>query len=57
MNFLIERGDIHDLLKYAGFINDLETELGCHIDVVSTGIEDKSFLDLIMKDRVVLYEK
>lgn len=57
VDFLIERGDIHDLLDYVGFINDLETVLECHVDVVSTGIEDKSFLALIMKDRVVLYER
>lgn len=57
VDFLIERGEINDLLEYAGFINDLEEALDCHVDVVSTGIEDKSFLELIMKDRVVLYEK
>ena len=57
VDFLIERGAINDLLEYAGFINELETAFGCHVDVVSTGIEDKSFLSLIMKDKVVIYEK
>jgi hypothetical protein len=57
VDFLIERGDIHDLLEYVGFIEDLENAFGCHVDVVSTGIEDKSFLALIMRDVVSIYEK
>lgn len=57
VDLLIERGNIQDLFTYSGFINDLEEALGCHVDVVSTGIEDKSFLKLIMKDQVVLYER
>ena len=57
VDILIERGNINDLLEYAGFISDLEDALDCHVDVVSTGIEDKSFLALIMKDKVGIYEK
>ena len=51
-DILINSGSINDLFEYAGFIDDLENALGCHVDVVSTGIEDRSFLELIMKDEV-----
>ena len=57
IDLLIDRGNINDLLEYAGFINDLENALGCHVDVVSKGIEDKSFLELVMYDEVRIYEK
>ena len=52
VDILINSGSINDLFEYAGFIDDLETALGCHVDVVSTGIEDKSFLEGIMKEEV-----
>lgn len=32
------------------FINELENVLNCHVDVVTTGIEDKQFLSIIMKE-------
>lgn len=57
VDILIERGNIQDLFEYVGFINDLEDALGCHVDVVSTGIDDKSFLAIIMNDEVRIYEK
>lgn len=57
IDLLIDRGNINDLLEYAGFIQELEDTFGCHVDVVSTGIEDKSFLELIMRDEVKIYEK
>jgi len=40
-----------------GFVEDLEEIFNCHVDVVSTGIEDKSFLNMIKKDEVLIYEK
>ena len=43
LDFFIDRGDIKGLLDYIGFVQDLEDIFHCHVDVVSTGIEDKSF--------------
>jgi hypothetical protein len=40
-----------------GFIQDLEGIFDCNVDVVSTGIEDKSFLSLIKKEGILIYEK
>ena len=42
VDFLIERGKIVGI-EYFGFVYDLEDELGCHVDVVTTGISDKNF--------------
>ena len=39
------------------FIDELENALDCHVDVVTTGIEDKKFLSKIMQEGVLLYEE
>lgn len=54
---MIERGKIRGLLGYFSFVNDLEGELKCHVDVVSSGISDKEFLAAIKNDEVLLYEE
>lgn len=51
----IERGRMKSLLQYFAFIDELESVLNCHVDVVTTGIEDKQFLSSIMKEGVLLY--
>ena len=56
LDFYIDKGKIRNLLDYIKFINDLEENLGCHVDVITTGIEDKTFLELIKKEGVLLYE-
>ncbi|KZX14077.1 nucleotidyltransferase family protein [Methanobrevibacter oralis] len=57
VDFYIDKGDIKGLLDYIGFVQDLEDIFNCHVDVVSTGIQDKTFLALIKKDGVLIYEK
>ena len=34
----------------------VEEALGCHADVITTGIEDRNFLDSIKQGSVLLYE-
>ena len=55
LDFFIDRGDI----KVIGATTTQEYEqiFNCHVDVVSTGIEDKTFLAIIKKDGVLIYEK
>ena len=48
---------VETLLDYVGLIYDLENEFKCHIDVVSTDIQDKKFLAAIKQDEVLLYEQ
>ena len=57
LDFFIDRGEIRGLLDYMGFIQDLEDVFHRHVDVVSTGIEDKNFLTIIKKEGVLIYEK
>ena len=39
------------------FVADLEKTLKCHVDVVTTGIVDRDFLDRIQREGVLLYEE
>ncbi len=57
VDLYIERGKLKSLLQYFAFIDELENVLNCHVDVVTTGIEDKQFLSAIMQEGVLLYEK
>lgn len=55
LDFLYTKGKILGL-KYFGFVNDLEDEFKCHVDLVSDNISDKEFLAAIKNDEVILYE-
>ena len=57
IDFYIEKGKITDLFKYYELIEDLEKLFKCHVDVVTTQIEDKTFLKKIMKECVLIYEE
>ena len=59
LDFLYDKGNgkIQNTLDYIGFVYDLEDEFGCHVDAVSTGIQDKKFLAAIQEDEVLLYEE
>lgn len=56
VDLYIDRGKLSNLLQYFAFVDELENVLHCHVDVVTTGIEDKEFLSAIMQDGVLLYE-
>ena len=49
-------GKLKSLLQYFAFIDELENVLHCHVDVVTTGIEEKQFFSAIMQEEVLLYE-
>lgn len=57
VDLYIERGKLKSLLQYFAFVDELENVLDCHVDVVTTGIEDKQFLSAIMQEGVLLYEE
>ncbi len=57
VDLYIERGRLKSLLQYFAFIDELENALDCHVDVVTTGIENKTFLSKIMQEGVLLYEE
>lgn len=57
VDFLYDSGNgkIKSLFDYMDFVEDLESEFGCHVDAVSVGISDKKFLTEIREDEVLLY--
>ena len=57
VDFLIDGGKMRGMIKYFGFVLDLEEIFKCHVDVVTTGISDKNFLAEIKNDEVLLYEE
>ena len=57
IDICVEKGSLRSLLQYFAFVNDLEEKLGCHVDVVTTEIEDKNFLNHILRERILLYER
>ena len=57
VDLYIDKGYLKSLLQYFSFVDELERNLGCHVDVVTTGIEDKFFLDSICKEGILLYER
>jgi len=57
IDICIEKGSLRSLLQYFSFVHDLEESLNCHVDVVTTDIEDKDFLIKISEEMVVLYER
>lgn len=56
VDLYVDRGRLSNLLQYFAFVDELENVLHCHVDVVTTGIEDKQFLSAIMQEGVLLYE-
>ena len=56
LDFLFRKGKVLGI-QYVGFVNDLEDEFNCHVDLVSEGISDKEFLNEIKNDEVILYEE
>ena len=57
VDLYVDNGNMTSLIKYMAFVYDLENALNCHVDVVTTGIKDKDFLDNIQSEGVVLYEE
>ena len=55
VDILIDTGKLRGLLEYFSFVNELEDAFGCHVDVVTSGIEDKKFLKDIQREEVWLY--
>jgi len=54
---LLYSGELTGLLQYSSLVRRLEEIFGCHVDLVSTNINNKKFLNRIKKYGVLLYEK
>ena len=57
LDFLIEKGEVKGLIQYNSLVRNLEEKFNCHVDLITTGVSDKEFLNTIQKDEIVLYKK
>jgi hypothetical protein len=57
VDLCVEKGALRSLLQYFAFVHELEEALGCHVDVITTEIEDTDFLNHVLEERVLLYER
>lgn len=57
LDFLVDTNNKMGLFEYVDFYQELEKAFNCHVDVVTSGIEDKEFLKTIEKDKKLLYEQ
>ena len=55
LDFLYDEINSKEMFAYFGFVQDMEDEFKCHVDLVSDGISDKKFLSEIQSDEVILY--
>lgn len=55
LDFLYDDINHNGMFAYFRFVQDLEDEFKCHVDLVSYGISDKKFLAEIQQDEVILY--
>lgn len=55
-DFCIKPGRIEDLIKLGCFINELETELGKSVDVITESSMSEEFAQEVMRDRVMIYK-
>ena len=56
LDFIMDDGNVTSLIKYMSFVQDLEDEFKCHVDLVSACSYNKNFLNKIKKDVVIIYE-
>lgn len=57
IDFFFDKGEVKSLLQHSSLLNKLEEAFNCPVDLVSTGINNKEFIEKIKKEGVLLYEK
>jgi hypothetical protein len=57
IDICVEKGSLRSLFQYFAFVQELEKILGCHVDVITTEIDDIEFLNHVLKERILLYER
>ena len=53
----IEKGELRSLVQLCGFRLAVEDALKLPVDLVTSDASDRSFLDMIARDEVILYRK
>ena len=57
LDFIMDDGEVNSLIKYMALVNDLEERFNHHVDLISSCGNDKTFLNKIKKDVIMLYER
>lgn len=53
----VYNGELKGLLQYYSLVRKLENIFDCHVDLVSTNINNKKFLKKILEEGIMIYEK
>jgi predicted nucleotidyltransferase len=56
-DFCIEPGKIRDIFALSGFFQDLRRAVGHDIDLVDTKSLDSDFLNVVLSEGVIVYER
>jgi len=56
-DFLISKGSLRSLIQYMAFVNELETTLKRHVDVITDSSPDETIIRNAMQEGVLLYER
>ena len=56
-DFLISKGKVKDLLLLAALVDDLETTLNAHVDVLTDTSDDADLIAEAREEAVLLYEQ
>jgi predicted nucleotidyltransferase len=56
LDFVMDKGDIFGWM-YAGFVDELESRFGTHVDVLTYDSLKRSLIEDALLDEVVLYER
>ena len=56
-DFLISKGRVKDLVRLAALVDDLETTLNAHVDVLTDTSDDANLIAEARNDAVLLYEQ
>ena len=57
VDLLVDIPDGWGLFALGGLYSEIDDALTCRVDLVTTGIDDKKFLENIQRDEVIIYEQ
>ena len=56
-DFLISKGQLRSLIQYMAFVNELESVLNRHVDVITDTSSDETIINTAINEGVLLYER
>ena len=56
-DFLITKGNLKSLIQYISFVNELESILNRHVDVISDSSSDDDIITAAQQEGILIYER